>query len=133
MGKNSNWLIITISGLGLVLASCGSGEVEQDTAEPIEATREAAPDVAEPVEMSSPVKMAKVDVIRGPGGLEEKCLAKVAEITGAPVLGTNRIEESEAAIEVYVNVQDAQAPWKCLGGRDGSLGDVEYSGSEGEL
>lgn len=73
------------------------------------------------------------DPIRGKGGLEEKCLAKVGDITRARVNGTNRIEESEAAVDIYVNVEGAQAPWKCVGQRDGSLGDVSYTGSEGDL
>lgn len=73
------------------------------------------------------------DGIRGKGGLEEKCAARVAEVTRAPVLGTNRIEESQSSVEVYVNVEGAQAPWRCVGKRDGSISRVEYSGSEGEL
>lgn len=71
------------------------------------------------------------DPIRGPGGLEEKCKKAVARETGARVTGTNRIEESQAAIGVYLNVQGAQAPWLCLGYRDGSIAEVRYSGSEG--
>lgn len=133
MRMNSTWSIIAMSGLGLVLAGCGSGGVEQDATDAMEATQEAATADAASVKMSSPVETATADPIRGPGGLEEKCLSKVAETTGAPVIGTNRIEESEAAIEIYVNVQGAQAPWKCFGDRDGSLGDVMFSGSEGEL
>lgn len=74
---------------------------------------------------------AAADPIRGPGGLEEKCKRAVARQTGARVLGTNRIEESQAATGIYVNVQGAQAPWMCLGYRDGTIGEVRYTGSEG--
>lgn len=71
--------------------------------------------------------------IRGPGGLEAKCAAKVNSMTGGGVIGTNRIEESEAAIAIFVNVDGAQAPWRCLGYRDGTIGEVMYTGSEGDL
>ena len=71
--------------------------------------------------------------IRGPDSLESRCSAKVASETGAKVLGTNRIEESEAAIGIYVNVEGAQAPWRCLTYRDGTVGEVMYTGDEGAL
>ena len=74
---------------------------------------------------------ASSDYIRGPGGLEEKCHRAVARETGARVIGTNRIEESQAATGIYVNVQGAQAPWLCLGYRDGTIGEIRYSGREG--
>jgi len=80
--------------------------------------------------MSPPVAAASKDIIRGKGGLEDKCKAAVAK-QGVVVIGTNRIEESEAAIEIYVNVKDASAPWRCLGYKDGTIGDVEFTGSEG--
>jgi hypothetical protein len=76
---------------------------------------------------------AASDHIRGPGGLEEKCHRAVAKATGARVIGTNRIEESQAATGIYVNVQGAQAPWMCLGYRNGTIGEVRYTGSEGAL
>jgi len=71
--------------------------------------------------------------IRGPNSLETKCAKRVASETGARVIGTNHIEESEAAIAIYVNVEGADAPWRCLAYRDGTIGDVMYSGSEGSL
>lgn len=43
------------------------------------------------------------------------------------MIGTNRIEESEAAIEVYVNVDGGAAPWVCRGTRDGEVTSVEYT------
>jgi hypothetical protein len=83
--------------------------------------------------MAPPVKPAAAkDIIRGKGGLEAKCLAAVAK-QGTTVIGTNRIEESEAAIAIYVNVQGGQAPWRCLGYKDGSIGEVMYTGDEGAL
>ncbi len=78
------------------------------------------------------VATAPKDIIRGKGGLEDKCKAAVAK-QGAIVTGTNHIEESEAAIGIYVNVKDATAPWRCLGYKDGSIGEVEFTGSEGAL
>lgn len=84
-----------------------------------------------PVGTNENTRVAAADQVRGKGGLEEKCLAKVGEVTGAKVIGTNRIDESEAATEIYVNVEGAEAPWKCLGYKDGTIGDVMYTGSEG--
>jgi hypothetical protein len=87
--------------------------------------------------MAPPVKVAKPaaprDFIRSKGGLEEKCHQRLAREVGARVIGTNRIEESEAAIAIYVNMQGAQAPWRCLGYKDGTIGEVMYTGSEGVL
>lgn len=91
--------------------------------------------LADSTAMEAPAKAAKAappkDFIRGKGGLEEKCIAKVNEITGGNAIGTNRIEESEAAIGIYVNVRGAEAPWRCLGYKDGTIGEVMYTGSEG--
>jgi hypothetical protein len=83
-----------------------------------------------PVAESTSPKTASGDLVRGKGGLEQKCLKKVAA-EGLNVIGTNRIEESEAAIEIYVNVEGADAPWRCLGYRDGTVGPAEFTGSEG--
>lgn len=69
--------------------------------------------------------------VRGKNSLEKKCLARVADITRAPVIGVNRIDQSRDPIEIFVNVEGAQAPWLCQARRDGTLGRVEYSGSEG--
>lgn len=82
--------------------------------------------------MTSPIDPPANDPIRGKGGLEEKCLKAVAD-QGTTVIGTNRIEESEAAIAIYVNVEGGQAPWRCLGYKDGTIGEVMYTGSEGGL
>ncbi len=85
-----------------------------------------------PVDPPAPAQ-AKEVAVRGENGLEGKCAMRVARETGARVIGTNRIEESEAAIAIFVNVEGAQAPWRCLGYRDGTIGEVMYSGSEGAL
>ena len=71
--------------------------------------------------------------IRGAGGLEEKCRARINEMTGGNATGTNHIEESEAAIAIYINVKGAEAPWRCLAYRDGTIGEVMYTGSEGAM
>ncbi|ALE17235.1 hypothetical protein AMC99_01947 [Altererythrobacter epoxidivorans] len=81
---------------------------------------------------AAPAKSAAVK-IRGPNSLESKCADKVGRETGAPVIGTNRIEESEAAIAIYINVQGGEEPWRCLAYRDGTIGEVMYTGSEGAL
>jgi hypothetical protein len=75
----------------------------------------------------------KGDLIRGKGGLEERCLAEVRRITNAPVNGVNRIAEQGSKADVFVNVEGAQAPWVCHGTSDGKLLSAEYSGSEGAL
>ena len=85
-----------------------------------------------PAEAPAPAKAAAVK-IRGANSLESKCAAKVGRETGAPVIGTNRIEESEAAIAIYINVQGGEAPWQCLAYRDGTIGDIMYTGSEGAM
>ena len=85
-----------------------------------------------PAEAPAPAKAAEVK-IRGANSLESKCAAKVGRETGAPVIGTNRIEESEAAIAIYINVQGGEAPWQCLAYRDGTIGDIMYTGSEGAM
>ena len=73
------------------------------------------------------------DPIRGPGGLEERCLDRVNETVGGGVIGTNRIEEAESGVMVYVNVRGAAAPWQCFGNRDGTISDVFFGGDEGAL
>ncbi|MCB2066157.1 MAG: hypothetical protein KDE15_05895 [Erythrobacter sp.] len=75
----------------------------------------------------------QVDYIRGPNGLEQRCIERVRQVTGRNHVSTNHIEESEAATAIYVNVRGAEAPWRCLGYRDGSIGEVMYTGSEGGL
>ena len=85
--------------------------------------------VAASTQAAAPAQVA----IRGANSLDTRCADKVASTVGAPVLGTNRIEESEAAIGIYVNVQGADAPWRCLAYRDGTIGEVMYTGSEGAL
>lgn len=129
-----------LAGLALVcgiIAGCGTEQAAEtaDTSEPETTPVEEAAEIIadQPAAAEAPVKTAGGDPIRGKGGLEEKCLAKVAEVVGGPVNGTNHIEESEAAIEIYVNVPGAEAPWKCLGYKDGTIGDVMYTGSEGAL
>ena len=89
--------------------------------------------VAAPAAAPAPAAKTASAKIRGRGGLEEKCLARVNDITGGGATGVNRISESEAAIEIYINVAGAEAPWRCLAYRDGTIGDVMYTGSEGGL
>lgn len=92
------------------------------------------PPMGSPVEQAPAAKPARQQVaIRGANGLEGRCAKKVASEVGARVTGTNRIEESEAAIAIYVNVDGAEAPWRCLAYRDGTVGEVMYTGSEGAM
>jgi len=134
--------------LCFVLASCGSSQPAmppQDTSEPgseaapqdVTITADALPSRAADAAsaMNAPVRPAAApagDFIRGKGGLEEKCLKAVAK-QGVRVTGTNHIEESEAAIGIYVNVEGAEAPWRCLGYKDGTIGEVSFTGDEGAL
>lgn len=117
------------------------GNVEGVRLVSVPANKTSAPVVAEPAKAaaeaettSKPVAAkAKTVPIRGANSLESRCQARVARETGARVIGTNRIEESEAAIGIFVNVQGAQAPWRCLAYRDGTVGEVMYTGSEGAM
>lgn len=134
--------IIRLSGIfavTLAIAACGSNGSAPAAEEAPEVTEEAA---AEPAAEetgtatsdSGPALAAPVkDPIRSPGGMETKCLAKVNEMTGGGVIGTRMIEEAESGVMIYVNVEGAEAPWQCFGSRDGTLGEVYYGGSEGDL
>lgn len=82
--------------------------------------------------LTSPIATSPKDIVRGKGGLEDKCKAAVAK-QGTNVIGTNRIDESQAAIEIYVNVENGAAPWRCRASRDGTISDVEFTGDEGAL
>ena len=127
--------IITLAASAL-LAACGSDQPAEDAVEAAPAGEEMADaPVAEPTpaEASAPAAVAEADAVRGPGGLEASCLARVTQETGGATTSTNRIEESEAAVEVYVNVEGAAAPWRCLGNRDGTIEEVSFTGSEGDL
>lgn len=136
--KTNRFLACLMAGsLVSLTAACGSNE-EPAPVEPAVGDAAAEPS-GEPVTpdsapMEAPVAQASQpkDFIRGKGGLEEKCLKAVAD-QGTTVIGTNRIEESEAAIEIYVNVEGGAAPWRCLGYKDGSIGEVMFTGSEGAL
>ena len=83
-------------------------------------------------EMVSPMSPSG-DTIRGPGGMEEKCLDRVNDTVGGGVIGTNRIEEAESGVMIYINVQGASAPWQCFGSRDGTISEVYFGGDEGAL
>ena len=135
-------LVLAVS---MALAGCGSGEpaaseaASDDTAAVSEMDKGADPatdaqKASEPEEMATasekPTVAKPKDLVRGPGGLVDKCLARVASETGAKVGGVNRMDESEAAIDVYVNVEGAEAPWKCHGYKDGTVDGVMYSGVE---
>lgn len=128
--------------LALPLSACGSSQpsaTQTSAATPSEsaaAATEGASGASAPVSETTTAPaaptQAKVDPIRGKGGLEERCLKEVAR-QGTTVIGTNRIEESQAAIEIYVNVAGGQAPWRCRANRDGTIESVEYTETEGAL
>ena len=75
----------------------------------------------------------RLDSNRAISPAESNCLAAVANEVGVGDVSTLRVEESEAAIGVYVNVPGAEQPWLCLANRDGSVVEVRYTGSEGSL
>lgn len=114
-------IVETVDGITLVSVPMGDANVG----------------LSESPAMGAPVKQAVSkplkDPIRSPGGLEDKCIAKVNAMTGGNAIGTNRIEESEAAIGIYVNVKGAEAPWRCLGYKDGTVTEPMYTGDEGAL
>lgn len=115
-----------VEGVRLVSIPMGDANAGMGENGPAPAPAEAAPAA------QAPAKAAAAK-IRGRGGLEEKCLARVNDMTGGGGIGTNRIEESEAAIAIFINVRGAEAPWRCLAYRDGTIGEVMYTGSEGDL
>lgn len=134
---------LLLTSLALALSACGSpqptateapeaAQTESATSAPAESAPTASAPTSAPAPAGTKAAVAKGDPIRGKGGLEERCLKEVAR-QGTTVIGTNRIEESQAAIEIYVNVAGGQAPWRCRGYRDGTIESVEYSGSEGDL
>lgn len=142
--------IALAAAAALLVAGCGSKEEAAPAAETPEAGAasmpEAAPvdttEAAAPAEDVMPAAVeekvakapaAKTIPVRGKGSIEEKCLKAVAKQANNPGVGVNRIEESEAAIEVYINLDGAAAPWKCLAYRDGTIGEVSFTGSEGDL
>lgn len=114
-------IVGNVEGVRLVSVSMGDANVGLGENGP--AVSEAAPTAA----------ATKGVAIRGPNSLETRCADRVASETGARVLGTNRIEESEAAVEIYINVDGANAPWRCLANRDGSIAEVMFTGDEGGL
>lgn len=140
-------LSTAVAGCGAATDSAGSSNVVSETsaenasqpaavaAAPAVAPMVIEPPVVAPAEapVKSPAAVRQRDLIRGKGGLEEKCLAQVEREVGAPVIGTNRIDESQASVEIYVNVQGAQAPWKCRANRSGSIEGIEYTGDEGYM
>ena len=117
-------IVGNVDGVRLVSVPMGDANAGMGENGPVEATAAAT--------TSAPAKTAQVKV-RGANSLETRCATRVASETGARVIGTNRIEESEAAVDIYINVEGAQAPWRCLANRDGSIAEVSYSGSEGDL
>lgn len=64
---------------------------------------------------------------------EAACYEQVAETTGAEVIGTDRVETSEAGTAIYVNIEGAEAPWQCIVWEDGTVAGVMYTGDEGAL
>lgn len=138
MKKTTSILACMSLASTVLLAGCGgasddSGSVETDTAA-ADATSEPDTTVTEDeseIALESPIKPAAADPIRGPGGLEAQCIARVSSMTGGKDTTTNHIEESEAAVEVYLNVEGVEEPWKCLGTKDGAIEEVMYTGSEG--
>ena len=129
---------LILGACSLALVACGGGneagnEVTGETV--IESTEPTANEVAE-VASETPMQSivaASGDPIRGPGGMEERCLDRVNETVGGGVIGTNRIEEAESGVMIYVNVQGASAPWQCFGSRDGTISEVYFGGDEGAL
>lgn len=113
-------IVGNVEGVRLVSIPMGDANVGMGENGPVEAA---------PVAPTAPEDVA----VRGPNSLESRCADMVADQTGARVLGTNRIEEAEAAIAIYMNVEGAQAPWRCLGYRNGVIAEVMYTGDEGAL
>lgn len=65
----------------------------------------------------------------------KSCLAAVAKTTGKPAAGITIIDaaESQAGVVINLKVPGAAAPWRCISSREGKVGDVMFTGSEGKL
>jgi len=132
MGTRVKFYLCGCAAISLALSACSSGnEAAQPAGEDDAAAAEV--EAAPAQEAAQEVASAPADMIRGAGGLEEKCLAQVNDMVGGGVIGTNHIEEAESGVMIYVNVQGAEAPWQCFGYRDGTLDNVFYGGDEGAL
>lgn len=106
--------------------------VTEETSAPVATEDQGPPPPPDPT-VAAAAPAPKAIPVRGKGSIEEKCLKAVAREANNQGVGVNRIEESEAAIEVYVNLDGATAPWKCVAYRDGTIGEVSFTGSEGDL
>ena len=115
-------IVGNFEGVRLVSVPMGDANAGMGENGPMAAARAAA-GVSSAASGSVPMREAK--------SLETRCADRVGSEAGARVIGTNRVEESEAAIEIYINVEGAEAPWRCLANRDGSIEEAMYSGSEG--
>jgi hypothetical protein len=119
-------IVGNVEGVRLVSIPMGDANVGlSETAPPPAGAAPAAPTAA------APAKSPKV-AARGPNGLEERCLRRLRK-EGLAVVGTNRIEEAESGTAIYVNIDGAQAPWRCLAYSDGTIGEIMFTGSEGDL
>jgi hypothetical protein len=128
-------LIVAASIAGMALAGCsGSGE-EAAPAEGATATEDAAEAAEAPPADSGTAAEEAATADGTSGSIEANCLAAVASEVGVPVgeVSIMGVEESEAAISVQIQVPEAIAPWQCLANRDGSVEEVMFTGSEGEL
>jgi hypothetical protein len=152
-------ILASVLPLAMLVSACGSGndapaatDQAATSAEPVESATEGSADssAAKPtpetpetnpapetkaIETKAPETKAaskpKEIPVRGPGGLEGKCLARVKKEMGGKQTSTNRIDESQAATDIYVNVDGVEAPWRCRIYRDGTIDGLMYTGSEG--
>ncbi len=131
MSRRSILFSTGCGALVLALSACGGADQAEPAAEDTVAVEEAPAEAEAPAEVADAAPAA--DPIRGPGGLEEKCLDRVNETVGGGVIGTNRIDEAESGVAIFVNVEGATAPWRCFGYSDGTIEEVMFTGDEGAL
>jgi hypothetical protein len=135
--------------LAMLVSACGSGNdapaatdqaaatanpaqgAPQDPAANATADGAAATSAPTPAPETKSASKPKDIPVRGPNGLEDKCLARVKQEMGGKQTSTNRIDESQAATDIYVNVDGVEAPWRCRIYRDGTIDGLMYTGSEG--
>lgn len=126
--------------LVLSLAACGSGSTDNGTSD--ESSVEAIDTgLNEEVEVGAAddtgretqgAVSADASVSSDENPAVQPCLKAVAEEVGTDDVSLNRVEWSEAATGVYVNVAGADAPWLCTAWDDEVAG-ISYTGDEGAL
>jgi len=117
--------LLTPAALALSLSACGSGSTENGV--PEDSSVETVDSVAGTTEAVAAVD-GSVSSYDNPA--IQPCLKAVAEKVGSDEVSLNKVEWSEAATGVYVNVAGADAPWLCTAWGDEVAG-LSYTDDDG--